>query len=138
MQETLEMSDWQYDEFDPDYSRKDALDAIKSGKIKVFSSYPIGQGVFVTPSRMEAESYAGNGKVYEQVVDIDDVAWIDPTQGQYAKVEADSTESAFSMPETDLEAEDMEYSQTVISENGEIDVAPSQKFLNYFICLKFP
>ena len=127
LQETLETSDWQYDEFDPDYSRQDALDAIKSGKIKVFSSYPISQGVFVTPSRMEAESYAGNGKVYEQVVDIDDVAWIDPTQGQYAKIDADSSESAFSMPETDVEADNMQYSQTVTTENGDIDTAPLQK-----------
>ena len=33
---------------------------------------------------MEAKSYAGAGKVYEKEVSIDDVAWIDDLQGQYA------------------------------------------------------
>ncbi|MBQ3563146.1 MAG: hypothetical protein IJA21_00885 [Clostridia bacterium] len=104
LQETLEMSDWApYDEFDPDYSKQDALNAIKNGKIKVYSSHPIGQGVFVTPSKMEAQTYAGDGTVYEQVVNIDDIAWIDPTQGQYAKVEAGLDDSAFSMPENDIQ-----------------------------------
>lgn len=37
---------------------------------------------------MEAESYSGNGTVYEKTVDINNVAWIDPTQGQYAKPDA--------------------------------------------------
>ena len=64
-----------------------AQKAIKSGKITVYSSYPIKQGIFVSPSYMEAESYAGTGKVYEKTVKLTDVAWIDPTQGQYANVE---------------------------------------------------
>ena len=63
-----------------------AEDAVKNGKVTVYSSYPIGNGVFVTPSRMEAESYSANGKVYSKTVNVDDVAWIDPTQGQYAPI----------------------------------------------------
>ena len=102
LQETLEMSDWaEYDEYNPDYSKQDALDAIEKGKILVYSSKPISQGIFVTPSRMEAESYSGNGKVYKKLVNIEDVAWIDPTQGQFAKVEDDI--GSYSLPEIDNE-----------------------------------
>ena len=87
-----------------------------SNEITSNSIQHIENGAFVTPSRMEAESYAGNGKVYEQVVNIDDVVWIDPTQGQYAKIDADSSESAFSMPETrqySLPWDDGEYMSAV-------------------------
>ena len=88
LEETIADSDWaDYDEFNPDLTKQDIEDAINSGKIMVYSSYPIGQGIFVSPSRMEAESYSSDGKVYSKEVNIDDVAWIDPTQGQYAKVQ---------------------------------------------------
>ena len=83
--ETLADPEWaEYDEYDPDYTRQMAEDAVRTGKITVYSSYKIGNGVFVTPSRMEAESYSGDGKVYSKTVNVADVAWIDPTQGQYA------------------------------------------------------
>lgn len=87
--DTLKDNDWEGWEingFDDSYSAFDVENALKSGKIKVYSSHPIKQGVFVTPSYMEAYSYSGNEKVYSTVVDLDDVAWIDPTQGQYASV----------------------------------------------------
>lgn len=88
LEETLQDSDYiDYDEFNPDLTRHDIENAIKAGKITVYSSYPIKQGVFVSPSRMEAESYSGNGKVYSKEVNINDVAWIDPTQGQYAEID---------------------------------------------------
>lgn len=88
LQETLEDSDWSdYDEFNPDLTRQDIENAINKGIITVYSSYPIENGVFVSPSKMEAESYSGDGKIYSQEVNINDVAWIDPTQGQFAKVE---------------------------------------------------
>lgn len=87
LSETLADPEWaEYDEYDPDYTRQMAEDAIRTGKITVYSSYKIGNGVFVTPSRMEAESYSGDGKVYSKTVNVADVAWIDPTQGQYAPV----------------------------------------------------
>ena len=86
-EEALNDPDWaDYDEFDPSYSTDMARQALSSGEITVYSSYPIETGVFVTPSRMEAESYAGSGQVYERTVPLTDVAWIDPTQGQYAPV----------------------------------------------------
>lgn len=84
--ETLEDSDWaDADEFNPDLTREMIEDAIEKGEIKVYSSYPIKQGVFVSPSYMEAESYSGDGNVYSKNVSVDDVAWIDPTQGMYVK-----------------------------------------------------
>lgn len=65
-------------------------DALEKGSIRVYSSYPIKDGIFVTPSIMEAQSYSGDGKVYSKIVNLNDVAWIDPTQGQYAKVSGDN------------------------------------------------
>ncbi len=88
LQETIEDSDWaEYDEYNPDLTKKMIEKAIKVGEITVYSSYPIEQGIFVSPSKMEAESYSGNGKVYSKKVNINDIAWIDPTQGQYAKID---------------------------------------------------
>lgn len=86
-EETLQDNDWKdYDEFNPDFTREMANEAVKTGEIMVYSSYPIKQGNFVSPSYMEAESYSGNGNIYSKKVNLIDVAWIDPTQGQYAKV----------------------------------------------------
>lgn len=83
--EVLNDSDWNGMDFDPDYTWDMAQKALQTGEITVYSSYPIGTlGGFVTPSRMEAEVYAGNGEVYSKTVNLDDIAWIDPTQGQYA------------------------------------------------------
>lgn len=68
----------------PDFSEKDAINALNSGKIVVYSSHPIKNGTFVTPSKMEAISYAGNHKIYTITANLNDIAWIDPAQGQYA------------------------------------------------------
>ena len=72
--------------YTPDYTERDAERALQRGSITVYSSHPIQQGTFVTPSRMEAESYAGSGRVYSKTVDLSEVAWIDNLEGQYAKV----------------------------------------------------
>ncbi len=72
--------------FDDSYTANMAKEALESGKITVYSSNPIEQGTFVSPSKMEAESYSASGKVYSKEVNLTDIAWIDPTQGQYAKV----------------------------------------------------
>ena len=71
----------------PDLTDDIIEDAINSGKITVYSSKPIKNGNFVTPSRMQAEDYAGGGKVYEKTIPTKDVAWIDIEEGQYAKVD---------------------------------------------------
>ena len=89
-EDTLKDSDfegWKTEGFDESYSARNAEFALKSGKITVYSSHPIKQGVFVTPSPMEAKSYSADGKIYSKEVFLDEVAWIDPTQGQYANVE---------------------------------------------------
>lgn len=88
-EETLNDPDWiDYREegFDPDYTGDMINNALKTGEIMVYSSYPIEMGTFVSPSKMEAETYSGNGKIYSKKVNLTDIAWIDPTQGQYAKI----------------------------------------------------
>lgn len=77
----------------PDTTIYDYLNAEKTGKITVYSSYPIKPGIFVSPSRMCAYDYAGaNGnKVYSKVVPVNDVAWLDQGQGQYAPLSEGKT-----------------------------------------------
>lgn len=70
----------------PDFTMEDAERALKTGKIKVYSSHNIDQGTFISTSRMMAEDYAGGGTVREKEVSIDDVAWINADEGQFAKV----------------------------------------------------
>ncbi len=72
----------------PDFTAEDVKKALDTGKVTVYSSHPIEQGTFVTPSKMEAQSYAGKSEVYSKEVNLSDIAWIDELQGQYAKVEA--------------------------------------------------
>lgn len=71
-----------------DFSKEDAQQALRQGKIIVYSSYPIEQGVFVSTSKIQAQEYAGgNGsKVYSKEVPLEDVAWINGDEGQYAKL----------------------------------------------------
>ena len=70
----------------PDFTDKDIRKALNERKVKVYSSHPIFPGVFVTPSRMEAESYAGGGRIYERSLRLRDIAWIDLIEGMYAPV----------------------------------------------------
>ena len=69
-----------------DWSEEDIQKAIDTNKVTLYSSKPIKNGVFVTPSKMIAQDYAGNGQVYEQTTSPDNVAWIDSSEGQYADV----------------------------------------------------
>lgn len=68
----------------PDFDDADIDRALKTGRVRVYSSHRIRIGTFVTPSRMEAESYAGSENVYSKTVPLTDVAWIDSLQGQFA------------------------------------------------------
>ena len=70
----------------PDFTNKDAREALKRGTITIYSSYPIKAGVFVSPSRMNASDYAGGGKVYSKEVPVNSVAWIASDEGQYAPI----------------------------------------------------
>ena len=82
-----------YDEFDlvvydepKSLYVSDIEEILKKGTITVYSSYPIKQGVFVTPSKVEARSYSGRKPIHSRRVRLTDVAWIDFNEGQYAKV----------------------------------------------------
>lgn len=76
------------DTYTPDFDENDAKETMLSGKITVYSSYPIEQGIFVTPSLMEAAEYAGGDPeaVYSKEVSLSEIAWIDAIQGQYANI----------------------------------------------------
>ena len=99
-------------------------EALKSGEITVYSSKPIRNGVFVTPSHMQAFDYAGYGKVYEKKVPIEDVAWINTDEGQYARVEDAGTEGAAG--KYDAGQKDKEYFAAL--ERGDMDTA--QRIVN--------
>ncbi|MBR6689756.1 MAG: hypothetical protein IKL65_00295 [Bacilli bacterium] len=81
--------DGEFSGMDPDFTETMAKNSQGTGKIIVYSSYPIENGVFVSPSKMEASQYAGGdeSKLYSKEVDINDVAWIDGAEGQYARVD---------------------------------------------------
>ena len=59
-------------------------EALSTGKITVYSSHPIENGAFVTPSKMEALLGYGGGRGYAANVLLSDIAWIDVDQGMVA------------------------------------------------------
>ena len=71
-----------------DFSKADAEKAKKTGKITVYSSKPIEQGNFVSTSKVQAEMYAGGKgkKIYTKTVPLEDVAWINGDEGQFASL----------------------------------------------------
>lgn len=70
----------------PDVTKEMLDEAERTGKIKVYSSKPFNLGSFVTPSKMQARDYAGSGKIYEGVVDLNDIAWITSDEGQLVRI----------------------------------------------------
>lgn len=71
-----------------DFTKADAEEALKTGKITIYSSKPIKQGTFISPSKAQAEEYAGGKgkKVYSKTIPLKDVAWINGDEGQFAKL----------------------------------------------------
>ena len=67
-----------------DYKRSDAERDLACGKVTVYSSKSIMKGDFVSTSRNMARDYAGSGRIYSREVSVDDVAWINGDEGQYA------------------------------------------------------
>ena len=100
-----------------DFTRADAEQALKNGKVTVYSSYPIKNGVFVSTSYVQAEEYAGGrgGKVYSKTVPLDKVAWINGDEGQYADVKTSSGK---------------QYALDIDSEEGNISGAEVMSWLN--------
>lgn len=76
-----------------DFTLEDAEKALKDGKVTVYSSQPIEPGSFVSTSQNMAKDYAGNGQIYSQEVNLDDVAWINGDEGQYAKINNTSNQT---------------------------------------------
>lgn len=83
-EEALQEDGWVGGNIAPDYTEDMIEEALYTGNITVYSSYPIGNGVFVTPSKIEAQNYAGSGQVYSTTVPLKNIAWIDSIEGQYA------------------------------------------------------
>ena len=81
------------DDVAPDFTGEDVQKAIESGEVTVYSQHPIENGAWVTPSRVEAQSYAGDGEVYSATVPTDSVAWVDSIQGMYAEPAQNASES---------------------------------------------
>ncbi len=78
-----------------DFSREDAEQALKDNSITVYSSHPIENGAFVSTSYIQAREYAGgksNSKVYSKTVPLNDVAWINGDEGQFARTVSESTQ----------------------------------------------
>ena len=71
-----------------DFDLDDAKKTLKKGTIRVYSSYAIKNGTFVSTSYQQALQYAGMNpqNVHSRVVALDSVAWINGDEGQYAKV----------------------------------------------------
>lgn len=100
----------------PDFTLDMMDEALKSGKVTVYSSHPIKNGIFVTPSYMNASDYAGGGRVYSKKIRLTDVAWIDESEGQYAPVKVSHT------PRGNIQAM-RDTSQPV----GQVDLSPQLK-----------
>ena len=75
----------------PDVSDDMIREALRTGRITVYSSKPIKNGVFVTPSMMQAMDYSGGTKVFSKEVPIGNVAWINTDEGQYAATSGEET-----------------------------------------------
>lgn len=87
LQEVIKHHDPDEDFVYPDFELKDAQKAMDNGKITIYSSYPIKEGVFVSPSKMMAQDYAGGrGEVYSKEVDLKDIGWINGDEGNYLPV----------------------------------------------------
>ena len=87
LQEVIKHHDPDEDFAYPDFELKDAQKAMDNGKITIYSSYPIKEGVFVSPSKMMAQDYAGGrGEVYSKEVDLKDIGWINSDEGNYLPV----------------------------------------------------
>lgn len=81
-----------------DFTKADAEKALKNKTITIYSSYPIKNGVFVTPSKIQAEQYAGGegSRVYSKTVRPDRVAWINVDEGQYADAGINTYDAKYS------------------------------------------
>lgn len=125
-----------------DYTKEDAIRDLKRNKVRVYSSYAIKNGVFVSTSYRQALDYAGNDptKVHSKEVNPSRIAWINGDEGQYASVSIAPTSSFFET-KTDnkgrqLSTQQQEYfkDSKVRDENGnliEVYHASKNKFTKF-------
>ena len=101
-----------------DFSKEDAKKALKDGKIRVYSSYPIKNGVFVSTSYQQALDYAGGepSGVHSRVVALDSVAWINGDEGQYAKVYGSTTVKRYALKGSDKVTTELPNGKTTIKD----------------------
>jgi hypothetical protein len=99
----------------PDFTEEQMQDALDSGEITIYSSNPIENGVFVTPSKMNAQEYAGGkgGKLYSKKVKLEDIAWIDESEGQYAVVEQPQAEPTKEAPKEPVSESELKKKKTI-------------------------
>ena len=124
----------------PDFTEAMAKQAIDSGEITVYSSKPIKAGSFVTPSKMEAKSYAGSGEIYEEKLKLNDVSWLDALQGQVTRNKDIHPHETFDVnpDETIVSKDDMinlskELEKKYILKDGSINEAAVRKEAEPFI-----
>lgn len=111
----LEVFSESTDGFTDDFTKEDMDNALARDEVIVYSSNPITNGVFVTPSKQEAESYSGGGMVYSMKVRLGDIAWIDEGQGQYA-------------PTSDISTPNIRYQ----SNRGQVSFTEGQSIISFF------
>lgn len=112
----------------PDITNDIVEEALNTNEITVYSSNDIKNGTFVTPSYIQALEYAGNDstKVKSKKVNLDDIAWINLDEGQYAKVKNNKSNSKEVQPlEKRVSGDDLLDAQDLIDElknvNAEVD-----------------
>lgn len=103
----------------PDFSENEMKKSLKSGDVTIYSSKPIEDGVFVTPSKMNAVEYAGGKgkKIYSKKVKIEDIAWIDESEGQFAPVPKEPKAEPITPASKEVENE-----PAYISQNGKYHI----------------
>lgn len=95
----------------PDVTDNMINEALQTGKITIYSSKPIKEGAFVSPSKMQAKDYAGGDRIYSKQVPINDVAWINTDEGMFAPVE-------FSVKDKQADESVLDYAKRVSEENA--------------------
>lgn len=95
-----------------DFTKEDAQKALRDGSVRVYSSYAIKNGVFVSTSYKQALGYAGNdpARVHSRVVALDSVAWINGDEGQYAKVYKEDNDILYSIDDATERGENADVS----------------------------
>ena len=110
----------------PDITNDLLNEAERSGEITIYSSKPIKNGVFVTPSLMQATDYAGGEvlKVHSKTVPLDKVAWISLDEGQYADTSIDRSVRENRSEKTELTEEERELRDNLVERmrKGGLDV----------------